>query len=61
MFYRIKRDGEKIVLQYLMVLQHRNITHTSMITVKCKTNDGDVLKNSRIQAYQYIYIQVCQV
>ena len=36
MFYRIGRRG-KIVLQYLMVLQHRNITHFPMITVKYET------------------------
>ena len=35
MLYRIKKR-EKIELQYLIVLQHWNITHTSMITVKCK-------------------------
>ena len=26
----------KIVLQYLMVLEYRNMTHTLMITIKCK-------------------------
>ena len=36
MFYRIQRDGKKNVLQYLMVLQHRNIRHTYMITLKGK-------------------------
>ena len=33
--YRERRK-EKIVLQYLIVLQHSNLTHTLMITVKCK-------------------------
>ena len=31
-----QRETGKTVLQYLMILQHRNITHTSMITAKCK-------------------------
>ena len=50
LFCRIEKDGERIILQYLMILQHQNIKHTSMVTVKCKkilTND-DALRNSPI-------------
>ena len=38
-----------------MVLEHRNITHTSMITVNLrKTFINDVLKYSPIQAYSML-------
>ena len=35
MVYRLERR-ERIVLQYLMVLNHRNITPASLITIKRK-------------------------
>lgn len=46
----VQKNTGKIVLQYLMILQHSNIAHSPFITIKYKKfANNDILKNSQIQ------------